>query len=147
MQIEYIISNSPNKGKGVYTTQFIPQYSIIWNFNMANIKLYNETAIKKIIYESNNIDLLNYGYFTLDNIFVDIREDDGKYFNHSNNPNIALGSVLINKNIPGDFHPNSSYALRNIEITEELFDNYNSFGKMPEWYENIVNTKINCDYM
>lgn len=27
MQIEYIINNSPNKGKGVFTTQFIPQYS------------------------------------------------------------------------------------------------------------------------
>lgn len=147
MQIDYIISNSPGKGKGVFTTQNVTQYSLIWDFNKANINIYNENSAKGLINKLQEKDtedntclkqLLNYAYFSNDNIYVDIRGDDGKFFNHSNNPNVALGKVLLEQNIPGNYHMLSTYAIRDIILGEELCDNYNTYYDEPEWYKNII---------
>lgn len=143
MQIDYIINNSPGKGKGIFTNQNIPQYSLVWDFNMANINIYNEISAKRLInklQEDNTSlkNLLNFAYFSNDNIFVDIREDDGKFFNHSNNPNVALGKVLLEQNIPGNYHMLSTYAIKDIIYGEELCDNYNTYYNEPEWYKNII---------
>lgn len=142
MQIDYIINNSPGKGQGIFTNQSISQYSLVWNFNMANINIYNEISAKLLIknIEDKTIikNILIYSYFSGDNIFVDIRNDDGKFFNHSNNPNVVLGKILLEQNIPGNFHSMSTYALRDIKAGEELYDNYNTYCDEPEWYKDII---------
>lgn len=133
MQIDYIINESPGKGLGIFTNQFIPKNTLIWDFNKANINIYNEHNAKKQLYTSNNIlEFLKYSYF-LNNIFIDIQNDDGKYFNHSNNPNIILGYKL-----DYNFNPYSSYAIRDIHIGEELFDDYNTYDNEPEWYKELI---------
>ncbi len=144
MQIDYIIKESPGKGFGIFTKQFIPKNTLIWNFNKANINIYNEINAKKILYTSNNIlEFLKYSYF-LNNIFIDIQNDDGKYFNHSNNPNVILGYKLLDHNI----NINSSYALRDINIGEELFDDYNTYDNEPEWYKELIKKyKLDFSFM
>lgn len=149
LEIKYSIENSQGKGKGIFTLQKIPIYTLIWDFNKADLNIYNEYNAMKLI--SNLTDdinsLLIYSYFK-DNLLIDIRNDDGKYFNHSNNPNVCLGSILINNNISGYFDPNSTYALRDIEIGEELLDNYNTYGDEPEWYKEILDKyKIDQHYI
>ncbi len=151
LEINYNIENSKDKGKGIFTLQTISMYSLIWDFNKADVYIYNEyNAIKlisKLIKDNDIHTLLIYSYFK-DNLLVDIRNDDGRFFNHSNNPNVVLGYILINNNIPGNFDPNSTYALRDIEIGEELVDNYNTYGNEPEWYKNILEEyKIDISYL
>ncbi len=156
MQVEYEIKvSSPDKGKGVFLKQKVKQYDLIWDFNSANINIYNDKGaidlIDKLL-SDNNIDLfkkiINYAYFLKGGLLIDIINDDGRYFNHSNNPNIALGSVLKDKGIDGDFDLNSSYALKDLDIDDELFDDYNTYGIVPEWfYEIYKKIGLNLDYL
>ncbi len=149
MQIDYIIDVSPGKGNGVFAKQFIPKYTLIWDFDKANIKLYDENNAKELLNNSNLVkNILNYCYFTQDRKFIDIRQDDGRFFNHSFSPNIVLGSQLISNNVIGNFNPNSSYAFRDIVIGEELVDNYNTYGEEPEWYIELCElNNISRDYL
>lgn len=57
--------------------------------------------------------------------------DEGKYYNHSNNPNTCSGW-------PGALDQDSSYALRDIKKGEELFEDYSKF-KYPAWFVNLYN--------
>ena len=128
----------------IFTNKYIPQYTLIWDFNQANINIYNEKCAKMLLsqLESNSsiTDYLKYTYITNDNLFIDIHEDPGCFFNHSNNPNVALGSVLLEQNIANNnFHPNSTYALYNIQPGTELLDDYNTYGNEPDWYKEIIN--------
>jgi hypothetical protein len=65
-------------------------------------------------------------------VLIDLRTDDGRFFNHSAKPNIALGSVLTATGLTAADGARSSYALRDIRPGEELLDDYNTYGaRMP----------------
>ena len=131
MQVAYRVSQSPGKGQGIFLLEPVPQYALVWEFSAANLRVYNERGARELVAQTQPAgltNLLSYAYFSADGLLVDLREDDGRFFNHSGTPNVALGSVLLAQGIPGDFHPMSTYALRDLQSGEELLDDYNTYG-------------------
>ena len=80
-------------------------------------------------------------------ILVDLRVDDGRYYNHSHSPNIGLGSsaaALTAVKASGQkmaVSPGSLYTLRDIQAGEELFVNYHLYAEEPEWYIKLLASK------
>ena len=70
---------------------------------------------------------LDYAYH--DGECLNAIQDEGKYWNHSSNPNSCIGW-------PGASDQDSSYALRDIKKGEELFEDYGSY-KHPSWLVNL----------
>lgn len=129
MQVPYRMCYVAGKGIGLFSLERVPQHTLVWDFHAANLQIHNDQSARAFVPSSVDLsDLLKYSYFTDDGLLVDIRKDDGRFFNHSNTPNVALGSVLRAQGISGNFHPTSTYALRDIEPGEELLDDYNSYG-------------------
>lgn len=138
MQVEYSVTESSGKGQGIFTLVQVPRYGLVWSFDAANVRIHNDRSARALFASHYRTgmealsSLIMHAYFTHDGLFIDIREDDGRFFNHSSTPNVALGSVLTAQGIPGDFHPNSTYALRDLQPGEELVDDYNTYGQAPE---------------
>eukprot|EP01048_Picozoa_sp_COSAG05_P006418 COSAG05_NODE_414_length_10051_cov_120.012158_14_plen_93_part_01 len=88
--------------------------------------------------------LLEYGYWSSVGtpLLVDISRDDGRFFNHSESPNVYLGSVAAqrrrSKGFPASLDPHSTYAAADIAAGEELLDDYNTYGKEPRWYSELL---------
>lgn len=83
---------------------------------------------------------LTYCYFSDNFAMIDITEDDGRYFNHTNGqPNIALGKIA-QAHLHNDLglEQESSYALFNIRAGDEFLDDYNTYGASPKWYNDIL---------
>ena len=126
-QIEYEIKNSPGRGCGIYTKEFIPQNTLIWKFQKgANVRLFKgEEAVRfhlAAMSKDERIDWLTHVYM-FDGYINEIL-DDGKMWNHSEMPNTYSGYL-------GDW--DSTYAKRNIEIGEELLDDYGAY-EYSEWF-------------
>ena len=138
MEIEYEIKNDNYGGKTLYSKQFIKKGDIIWSINKSKSIIIPPNALKPYINslcQQTLLKCLKYGYFDNDGYFIDVTLDDGRFFNHSSNNNI-------------EFKDNNSYAIRDIYKGEELLDNYNMYGKEPEWYVSLLNTNnIDISYL
>ncbi|CAM9484374.1 unnamed protein product, partial [Ectocarpus fasciculatus] len=126
-QIEYELIESPGRGLGIFTKEFIPQNKLIWKFQKgANIRLFKgEEAVRvhlKSLPRADAIDWLTHVYL-YDGCINEIL-DDGKMWNHSESPNSYSGY-----NDDWD----STYAKRDIEVGEELLDDYGEY-EYPDWF-------------
>lgn len=115
-------SNITNAGLGVFTKEFIKKGSSVWYYNKSSVlELTNEQleTIKNSEHHEFNRYLTEYMYFNtgLNKSIIDL--DNTKFINHSYEPN------TINTGY-------ESIALRDIEIGEEIYENYNDYGAMPE---------------
>lgn len=134
MQVAYRVAESPGKGRGLFAVAAVPRFSLVWDFNAANVRLFSDDGARALVLQLQGAgglpELLSYAYFTADAMLVDLREDDGRFFNHSPCPNVALGGLLAQWGVPGEFHALSTYALRDIAPGEELLDDYTTYGRI-----------------
>lgn len=110
------IKESKIAGIGLFADQFIPKNTVVWKFEKGfDIELSKEHFAK--LSKPAQEQVLNYCYFdSKKNMYV-ICGDDARFFNHSDNPNVSSS--------PYDAQPD--IALRDIEIGEELTQNYKNF--------------------
>lgn len=152
MQVPYEVRDSVGRGKGLFATNDIATGTLVWDFHKANISVYSEAEAKTVceaLASEQTLDsatqLVTYAYWSLHNpdgradglFLVDVTKDDGRFFNHSFDPNVALGGVLDQKS--QETHDMlSSYALRDIKAGEEIIDDYNTYATDPEWYDELA---------
>ena len=119
LKVKTYVSESKIHGKGLFSKQFIPKGTIVWKFDPdSDIVItkddwdYIIKKFKKLIIFMN---IEQYSWKDEDNIYICI--DDCKYMNHSetNNLSAPIKNTLL-------------VANRNIEIGEELTENYYEFG-------------------
>lgn len=135
MQVNYEIGKDAWGGFGVFAAEKILKGTLVWNYDDANINTLDEKLAKNLC--SNPLiirDILTANYFDASGQMVDLRNDPGRYFNHSRSPNVSLGSVIG----WNDYYAKSTFALRDIEIGEELLDDYRTYGEVPKWYQELL---------
>jgi hypothetical protein len=147
MQVPYEIREFIDKGRGLVAKTFIPAGSLIWDFHHACIQTLTEAEAKALALNllsdstlANAVALCTYAYFQKqsDTLFlIDIRQDDGRFFNHSLDQNVGMGH-LARKRFAGTFDDLCTYALRDIDIDEELVDNYTTFAEEPAWFQEFT---------
>mmetsp|Transcript_9830 Transcript_9830/g.14967 ORF Transcript_9830/g.14967 Transcript_9830/m.14967 type:complete len:155 (+) Transcript_9830:114-578(+) len=124
MQIKYVVKSSNVKGAGlgVFADEQVKKGQIVWKWYDRNHTLWydKESLDKHLAYMPIEAakKYLAHVYELANNCAV-YEFDDGKYFNHSEDPNVY------------DFKTKNSYAIRDIAKGEELYDNYLSFPAIP----------------
>jgi SET domain-containing protein len=117
------VKESTNKefGMGLFTNEFIPNSSIVWEFvEGIDIQISEKTFDQlKLIYKQY---FKKYGW--KEGIFIYSSCDLTNFINHSTNPNLICS---------GDF----TIANKDIKEGEELFMNYQEFD---DWFGDYKNT-------
>ncbi len=110
------IKESAIAGIGLFADQLIPKGTTVWKFQKGfDIELSKAQFAE--LSEPAQEQVLNYCYFDSKKEMYVICGDDARFFNHSDNPNVSSS--------PYDDRPD--FALRDIQIGEELTQNYNNF--------------------
>lgn len=130
LKIPTYIKESKIAGFGLFAAEFIPKGTLIWQLNLIVDKIINEhNLIHLDDLERKFVD--TYGYKVGNDIIL--CSDNGKYINHSKNPNTIdyidkiLGSITI--------------AARDIQKDEEIVSNYESFDDDFKSYEFLYDNK------
>ena len=131
--IAYELKESPGRGLGLFTLQFIPKGTLIWKYcrgvNVASYKGY-EDARRRLDELSVPDQQFWVSHIYLFDGFCNEILDDGKYMNHGEHFNTDYGCGS-----DADWH--SSYAVRDIQIGEELLEDYGKF-EYPDWYVQLA---------
>jgi SET domain-containing protein len=130
---EKIVVKNTRFGLGLISKEKIKKGEVVWKITPKNVILYNEEECIKYL-NSIQTDLekkffLDYTLGIKDKLCFIL--DDGKYMNHSLSPNCFTDMDTI-----------VTYALRDIEVGEELFEDYRMFDHPPFLY-NLLE-KYNC---
>ena len=131
MQVDYELKQDSYGKTGIFSKQFIKKGTLIWDISKSKSIIIPTNAVKPYINSLSQSTLLNclkYAYFDYDGYYVDITLDDIHFITKSSTNNIVSGSD----------NNNMIYATRDIMPNEELFNNYNMYGKQPKWYEELL---------
>jgi len=106
------IGSSKIHGVGVFADEFIPKGTVIWKFTPGFDILSFPDLLQIYIYK--------YSWKSKKSKLYCFSSDNGKYFNHSKNSN------TISEHRDGEEEVTTT-AVKDIQIGEELTDNYSSF--------------------
>jgi hypothetical protein len=129
MNIEYAVHDTPI-GKGLFTLQLITKGTLIWTFlQNTNVEVFDEKACTKHLASlplAEAQTFLDTSYGLGDNLCLIL--DDGKYMNHSDDPNCKT-----------DMLTGCTYATRDILRGEQLFEDYRCFTH-PDFLYDLLQT-------
>ncbi len=121
------VSESKERGRGIYTKDFIPENSLVWTLTQSNHKSYTEQTIIKHLETLQTPEekkyFLNHIYIWQNKAIL--CTDSAELVNHSATPN--LKELLIADQGQG------CWSVRDIYPGEELLDSYKAY-ETPEWY-------------
>jgi SET domain-containing protein len=113
------IKQSDIHGTGLFADQFIPKGTIIWKFTQGFDQKFTREQILNFP-DLLQIYIYKYSWRGKKSGLYCFSSDNGKYFNHSNNPN------CLSEYRDGEDEVTTT-AIRDIKIDEEITDNYSSF--------------------
>jgi uncharacterized protein len=121
---------SPISGIGLYAAEFIPKGTLIWKFvPQIDIRLdLQEYERLKKTYDFSTVDKYIYKS-KLTNTYI-LCGDDGRFINHSSNPN----TIDTQENAEG-----LTIASRDIQAGEEITSDYAAFDADYHTYSHILN--------
>lgn len=119
MLVKTKVKESSVHGLGLFAEEFISKGTEIWRFTPGfDIKFTREQILA--FPESLQIYIYKYSWRSKKSKLYCFSSDDGKFFNHSENPNVL-----------SEYRDNEeevvTVAIKDIQAGEELLDNYNSF--------------------
>lgn len=117
------------QGLGLFADQFVPKGTLIWKFTPD----FDQKFTKEQIFsfpESIQIYLAKYAWLSGKSNLYCLSADNGKYFNHSDNPNVRSEYKDSEEEVV-------TTAIKDIQSGEEITDNYSNFEN-PENNENIL---------
>eukprot|EP00744_Colponema_vietnamica_P002951 GILI01004575.1.p1 GENE.GILI01004575.1~~GILI01004575.1.p1 ORF type:complete len:148 (-),score=26.98 GILI01004575.1:175-618(-) len=125
MNYLYEIKESPGKGLGIFTREFIPQGAIIWEYEKdRELEIQDEdlNSFVEEMSEADRYEVLSHG-FCWGTRFNSLSNSDMRFMNHSRTPN-----SLFNETTNG-----CSIAIRDIQAGEELTENYGLYQAPPNY--------------
>ncbi len=109
----------PNGGYGLFADQFIPQGTKVWEFDKQFDIIFTKEEVEGMSeLKKKYIHLTAYFSIPLDLWICSL--DNTRFTNHSDNPNMMIDPRSLSWG-GGDGY---SIAIRDIQLGEELFDNY-----------------------
>lgn len=119
LHIKTKIQPSGIHGIGLFADQFIPKGTMIWKFTPGfDMKLTREQILD--FPELLQIYIYKYSWKSKKSKLYCFSSDNGKYFNHSDNPN------CLSEYKDGEDEVITT-SIKDIQIGEEITDNYSSF--------------------
>lgn len=109
------------QGLGLFADEFIPKGTIIWKFTPEFDLKFTKKQIKKFPKQVQEY-LETYCWLSKKSDNYCFSSDNGKYFNHSKNPN-SLSAYYENE------EEVVTKAIRDIQKGEEITDDYSTFEK------------------
>lgn len=113
------VAQSKIHGLGIFADEFIPRGTVIWKFTQGFDQKFTREQILSFP-EILQIYIYKYSWKGTKSKMYCFSSDNGKYFNHSSNPNTMSNYVDSEEEVV-------TTAVRDIQIGEELTDNYSSF--------------------
>ncbi len=113
------IKESEVHGVGLFADQFIPKGTEIWRFTPGFDQKFTREQILSFP-DLLQIYIYKYCWRSKKSKLYCLSADNGKYFNHSENPNILSGYRDNEEEVV-------TVAVRDIETGEEILDNYSFF--------------------
>lgn len=139
MNFNYEIKDTPKFGKGIFTLEEIKAGSCIWYYILnENVFEYDEQQTNNYLNSLNNLSKqqrfldVTFGK----NNMLCLITDDGIYMNHADKSS-------YNCNCKTDIITGNCYALRDIKIGEQLFEDYSTFSHPTFLYKLLK--KYNCE--
>jgi SET domain-containing protein len=121
--VETYIAESPGKGMGLFSENFIPKDTVIWQFVEGfDIKVHQEKYETLTNVQKNFIDT----YFWKEGDYLYSSCDNSNFQNHSNNPN----SIGLDED--------KMVAARDIFPNEEILVSYESFDDDFDLYKETL---------
>lgn len=147
-EIAYEVREAGDHGRGVFTTRALSAGTLVWRFcEGVNVTRHvGEAAVRARLRRAPSADAAR---DFLDHAFylggaLNEMHDDGIYFNHSEDNNTGMPSLLA----PGSAAaavaasaragPLDTVALRDIAAGEQLLEDYGRYD-MPAWYSSLYN--------
>lgn len=139
MEVPYAVKPDRWGGLGLFAAADIKKGTRVWAFEKANITVLTEDEAKVICARQDPSALvhllrMNYWVQPADKgapKMVDIRSDDGRFFNHGVPPNVGAQPVESGDKL-------GTYALVDIRAGDELVDDYRTYAKEPAWYAALL---------
>ena len=129
LQVKTKIGPSDIQGIGLFADQFIPMGTVVWKFMPGFDLLYTKEQIE-LLSEAVRDQFYNYSFFDPNHEAYMLCADDGRFFNHSEQPNCD------------DSGANITIALTDINPGEELTVDYKVFyGDIQDHPEILTNNK------
>ncbi len=113
------IAQSGIHGIGVFADEFIPKGTVIWKFTPGFDQKFTREQILNFP-ELVQVYMYKYSWKGMQSKLYCFSSDNGKYFNHSDNPNTMSEHQAGSDEVV-------TTAVRDIPVGEELTDNYSSF--------------------
>ncbi|MCR4327585.1 MAG: SET domain-containing protein [Nanoarchaeota archaeon] len=121
LYIETFIGPSKIQGIGLFANEFVKKETIIWKFTLGFDLKFTKEEISLFPPQIQSY-LKKYSWLSDKSGKYCFCSDEGKYCNHSYNPNVLSAYYEGEEEVV-------SKALRDIEKGEEITDNYSSFEK------------------
>jgi SET domain-containing protein len=127
MVVKTVTAPSLIAGTGLFADEFIPKGALVWEFSRGVDESFTQEEVENLP-GPKRLEILSlfYAYISRQTGRYINCGDDGKYVNHSYNPNIASR--------PGK-EEEVCYALHDIEKGEEITQDYNDFEEVEFGFE------------
>lgn len=124
LTVKTYIDNSTIHGIGLFAKEFITQGTLVWQLEKGFDIVLNKKEFDELP-DNAKQSILFYGHYQEEEGGYVLCSDDARFFNHSTSPNCKSE---IGK----------TFAIKDINIGEEITDNYIEFDELYE-LKNIIN--------
>ncbi len=122
--VKTTIKENPIHGIGLFADQFIAKGTEIWRFTAGFDQKFTREQILGFP-QLVQIYLYKYSWRSKKTKLYCFSSDNGKYFNHSENPNVLSAYLEGEEEV-------LTKAIKDIQVGEEILDNYSSFENTGE---------------
>ncbi len=119
LYVKTSVQQSKIHGLGLFADQFIPKGTVVWKFTSGFDQKFTREQILSFP-ELLQIYIYKYSWRSKKSKLYCFSSDNGKYFNHSEDPNVL-------SEYRNDEEEVITTAIKDIQIGEEITDNYSSF--------------------
>lgn len=123
------IKESEVHGTGLYADEFIPKGTLVWKFKPDFDKKFTAKQISEFP-DLLQIYLYKYSWKSKKSGMYCFCSDNAKHFNHSDSPNVL-------SEYRDDEEESLVFAIRDINVGEELLDDYSSFEDISDLDEEM----------
>lgn len=121
LKIKTYVDKSKIHGLGVFSSEFVPAGTIIWQYNpLFTVKIKKEDIAKYSEEELSHLDEGEYYWIDKEGNYM-FPMDNDRFMNHSSNPNVVEGGDML------------SVAARDIEPGDELTADYRTIVPSELW--------------
>ena len=124
-QYQVYVGETKEKGRGIFTREFIPKGSLVWTLTNINHLSFTHSQLLEYLADKSDIEkkfIINHIYIYQSKAIL--CTDNAELVNHSSQPNLCESDTDQKM---------GCWSVRDILPNEELLDSYKTY-ETPQWY-------------